>query len=399
MTQTLPSLAQEAWLNEPRLQRLFAVLSETGGEGRVAGGAVRNALLGVAIADIDMATTLTPQQVMLACRAAGFAVHPTGIDHGTVTVVVERQPFEVTSLRQDVATDGRHAQVAFTSDWMTDALRRDFTMNALYCDAHGKLYDYTNGYRDLLARRINFVGDAAARIREDYLRILRFFRFHARFGEGRPDERGLAACVALKAGIAGLSAERIRQELLKLLEAPGAVPTLMVMAESGILAEIIPFTEQFAVLERLPRDGILRLAVLAAEPEQLKSRLRLANEEAARIMSALNMPDVAPDMAAHEQRVLLYARGAQAWEDGVDISWALSGAAADDGGWRALRDLPERWITPRLPVTGQDLVGLGIPPGPLMGRTLRRLEQYWLDHDFAPTRRELLALAKEGKDG
>ncbi len=399
MTQTLPSLAHEAWLNEPRLQRLLAVLAATGGEGRVAGGAVRNALLGVAIADLDIATTLTPQQVMLACRAAGFAVHPTGIDHGTVTVVVAHQPFEVTSLRQDVATDGRHAEVAFTSDWMTDALRRDFTMNALYCDARGKLYDYTNGYRDLLARRIIFVGDAAARIREDYLRILRFFRFQARFGEGAPDERGLAACVALKGGLAHLSAERLRQELLKLLEAPGAVPTLEVMAAQGILGEILPFTEQFAVIERLPRDGILRLAVLAAEPGTLKARFRLANGEAARIAEALAMPDVDPGMSEHERRVTVYRHGAQAWEDAVHISWALSGDRLDDPQWQALCDVPEHWAVPRLPVTGQDLVGLGIPPGPLMGRTLRRLEQHWLDHDFAPTRRELLALAKEQGHG
>ena len=399
MTQNLPSLAHEAWLNDPRLQRLLAVLAETGGEGRVAGGAVRNALLGEPITDIDIATTLTPQQVMLSCRAKGFAVHPTGLDHGTVTVVVERAAFEVTSLREDVTTDGRHAQVSFTSDWVTDAFRRDFTLNSLYCDATGKIYDYTNGYRDLLAKRIIFVGDAAARIREDYLRILRFFRFHARFGEGAPDERGLAACVVLKAGLAELSAERIRQELLKLLAAPGAIATLEIMAESGILGELLPCTDQFAVIGRLPRDGILRLALLAAEPENIKATLRLANEEAERIVAALNMPDVSPDMSEHDQRVTLYRHGAQAWEDGVHISWALSGDALSDPRWVALRDLPERWATPRLPVTGQDLVGLGIPPGPMMGRMLRRLEQHWLDDDFTPTRRDLLALARESKNG
>ena len=181
----LPSFARVSWLRAASLQTLFAAIGDAGGEARVAGGAVRNALLKIPVADIDLATTLSPERTMQVCKAAGFAVHPTGIDHGTVTVVADHHPYEVTTLRHDVETDGRRAKVQYTDDWQADAMRRDFTMNALYCDSRGKLYDFTNGYEDTLRKRIIFVGSPAKRIQEDYLRILRFFRFHARFGKGR----------------------------------------------------------------------------------------------------------------------------------------------------------------------------------------------------------------------
>ena len=206
----LPSLAQEAWLVDPHLQKVMAVLSRNGGV-RVVGGAVRNALMGLPVADVDLATTHLPLEVIKLCKAAKFGVHLTGIDHGTVTVTCGKGVFEVTTLRRDVATDGRRATVAFTEDWAEDAARRDFTMNAIYCDAIGKCYDYTNGYADILNRKVRFVGAANMRIREDYLRILRFFRFHAAYGNGAPERIGLAACVALKSGLQNLSAERIRQ--------------------------------------------------------------------------------------------------------------------------------------------------------------------------------------------
>ncbi len=216
----LPSLARARWLKEPSLQRVFALVAGAGGEARVAGGAVRNALLGEPIGDIDIATTLAPQDIMTAFKAAGLSVHPTGIEHGTVTAVIDHKPYEITTLRRDVQTDGRHAVVAFTDNWKEDALRRDFTINALYCDGAGKIHDYVDGYGDIRRKRIIFVGTPAARIKEDNLRILRFFRFLAAYEKMTPDSASLAACVRLKKGLLGLSAERIAREMFKLLVGP-----------------------------------------------------------------------------------------------------------------------------------------------------------------------------------
>ncbi|MFT3987603.1 CCA tRNA nucleotidyltransferase [Aestuariivirga sp.] len=387
----LPSLARARWLKEPGLQRIFAVIAEAGGEARVAGGAVRNALLGVPIADIDVAVTLPPERVAEVCGAAGFAVHPTGIDHGTVTVVALHKPYEVTTLRHDVETDGRRARVEFHDDWEKDALRRDFTMNALYCDARGKITDFTDGYRDILRKRIIFVGDPSQRIHEDYLRILRFFRFHARFGKGAPDKAGLAACRRLAKGIDGLSAERIRQEMLKLLEAPRAIPTLKVMAREKILKCILPYTEEWRVLERLPADGVLRLAMLAEEPRALAHRLRLSNAEAKRIARLLSATPPTPSLRPREQRMILYHLGPETWRDAVHLAWARSRAPLTDPGWKRLLRLPHRWPIPQLPVDGRDLIAHGLAPGPLIGETLKRLEDWWIASDFKPTRSELLA--------
>jgi poly(A) polymerase len=234
---TLPSLAGAEWLGDPRLQRVLAVLAKAGGEARIAGGAVRNALLGEPIADIDIATTLSPEAVMKAAEADGLGVHPTGIEHGTVMLVAAGIPFEVTTLRRDVETFGRKARVIFTDDWHADAARRDFTINALYCSAKGEIFDPVNGYPDILQRRIRFVGDPEARIHEDYLRILRYFRFQARYGAKTRDAASLAACVKLSKGLERLSAERIRQELFKLMVARRAVPVLWRM---GALADGAP---------------------------------------------------------------------------------------------------------------------------------------------------------------
>jgi poly(A) polymerase len=225
-----PDLTDAPWLHMPALQQVLKVLEAGGGEARVAGGAVRNGLLREPVDDIDIATTLTPDRVTALCSAAGLVVHPTGLDHGTVTVVAGegegRHAFEVTTLRIDTETYGRHAKVAFTEDWTADAGRRDFTINAIYCDRHGVILDPLGGLRDLKRRRVRFVGEARQRITEDYLRILRFFRFHARYGHGRPDPEGLAACVALRAGLKRLSAERIRVELLKLFVTHRAAATV-----------------------------------------------------------------------------------------------------------------------------------------------------------------------------
>ena len=386
----LPSLAGAAWLNEPALQRVMSAIAAAGGEARVAGGAVRNALLGEAVTEVDLAATLSPEQVTAVCTAKGMSVHPTGIAHGTVTVVANHHPYEVTTLRHDVETDGRRAKVAFTDDWQADAMRRDFTMNALYCDARGRIYDFTGGYRHVLSRSVIFVGSPEQRIAEDYLRILRFFRFHARYGEGLPDEAGLAACVRLKQGLDGLSAERIRQEMFKLMAARGAVPTLKLMAEKGILAHLLPYTEEWPVLERLPPDPLLRLSVLAREPAAMKERWRLSNHEGKRLAAISSLTPPSPGLRALEQKIILYQIGPEAWHDLVLIARARSGAALDDPDWQSLLALPERWPVPVLPVTGADLLAAGMNPGPDIGVTLRRLEDWWVASGFTPDKQDLL---------
>jgi poly(A) polymerase len=395
-TRNVPSLADETWLQEPRLQKVLATLN-VGGETRVAGGAVRNALLGVAVADIDLATTLLPAEVMSLAKAAGFGVHPTGLEHGTVTLTNNGAAFEVTTLRRDVETDGRRAVVSFTTDWAEDAVRRDFTINAMYCDGIGKIYDFTNGYDDILKRKVRFVGDASARIREDYLRILRFFRFHAYFGKGSPDVPGFNACVKLKSGLKKLSAERVRQELLKLLVAPHAVRTLKRMAEAGILKIVLPHTDDWRVLGRLPDDAILRLAVLSLKPLALKETLRLSNADAARLLSMVAAPTVSPALLPSEQRRMLYQLGPQVWRDTVLLSAARSRARLDDAAWRALLDLPQNWDIPAFPVKGNDLLQTGFAAGPKLGQLLTALEDWWLANDFNPSRDDLIARAQRYK--
>ena len=390
-------IIRDTWLNEPRLQELMRVIAEAGGDVRVAGGAVRNSLLGVPISDVDLATTMLPDDLMHVCKAAGFGVHPTGIDHGTVTVVNKGQPFEVTTLRLDVETDGRRAVVKFTDDWQADALRRDFTINAMYCDSSGKIYDYTTGYHDIQRKRVRFVGDSALRIKEDYLRILRFFRFHAWYGKGSPCPVGLAASVKLKSGLKKISVERIRQELMKLIVAPRAVDTLKVMATSGILRVILPYTEDWRVIGRLPADAVLRLFVLARKPSTLKDLLRLSNEESLRIENLSAAPELSPKLRDAEQRSMFYQLGEQTYVDVVRLSWAQSKASHSSAKWQALLDLPQEWSLPKFPITGRDLIELGHTPGPAMGEVLRQLEDWWVASDFVPSREDLLKRIEDGK--
>jgi poly(A) polymerase len=404
----LPSLADTDWLKAPGLQCVFRAIASAGGEARVAGGAVRNALLGEAVADIDVATTLKPDEIMAAGKAAGLGVHPTGIDHGTVTLTHHGVPYEVTTLRVDTETFGRRARVAFTSDWESDARRRDFTMNALYCDDQGKIYDFVDGYTDILNRRVRFIDDPAARIREDYLRILRFFRFHARYGGGSPDREGLRACIRFRRGLDHLSRERIRAELFKLLVAPGAVKTLSIMAAKGILRHIIPHTDQFAALAHMARvdavnglvpDALCRLALLAQYPDELKEGLKLSNEENRRLAQMTKEIVVSPALRPNERRAMLYALGVQDWTDAVRLSWARSRARAGNGEWQALLQLPGQWPIPRFPVQGGDLLRRGIPAGPALGERLRQIEDWWIATDFRADKDELLArfVPREGQ--
>ena len=378
------------WLKEPALQQVFAIIAAAGGDTRVAGGALRNAIMGIPVGDVDLATTLSPQKVTELFVSAGHSVYPTGIDHGTVTVAVDTHSFEVTTLRRDVATDGRRAVVSFTDDWMQDALRRDFTMNALYCDANGKIFDYTNGYDDILRNRIMFVGVASQRIKEDYLRILRYFRFLAVYPSLKADKAGLAACIKLKSGLRTLSAERISQEMFKLLAGPKAVPVLKVMAANRVLENIIPHTDDFRAIGRLPADALLRAFVLAKNPATLPEKWRLSNGQVKRIEGLLDMGAPSPKLRVNEQRRILYGVGFQAWADSVSVVWARSRAPLNDPAWKRMITLPKRWQVPVFPVSGRDLIEIGHVPGPAMGMDLKQLEERWIASDFKPTKQDLL---------
>ncbi len=391
----LPSLARARWLNEPSLQRAFAVVAEAGGDARVAGGAVRNALLKIPVGDIDLATTLDPQKIVEIFKAAGYGVHPLGIEHGTVMVVISHHTYEITTLRRDVETDGRRAVVSFTENWAEDARRRDFTMNALYCDARGKIHDYANGYEDILSNRITFVGNPAARIKEDYLRILRYFRFLSVFENMKADAASLAACVRLKKGLLTLSAERISQEMFKLLVGPKAVAILKLMAKHGVLKNIIAHTDEFRTLARLPGDPLLRAFVLAEKPHTLRDAWRLSNAQARRIEFLMDGPSLNPKLRENEQRRILYSVGEQAWRDGAALNWARSRASLQDSAWKRMLSLPNRWPTPKFPLNGRDLLAAGFSSGPDVGQELKRLEDFWIAADFKPTKDELLGKAKD----
>jgi poly(A) polymerase len=393
----LTPLTHAAWLREGPLARLLATLDRDGEEARVVGGAVRNALLGEPIGEVDVATTALPEEVIRRAATAGFKSVPTGIEHGTVTVVIDGWPFEVTTLRQDVETFGRHAKVRFGRDWRADAERRDFTMNSLSCSADGVVHDYVKGLADLEQRKVRFIGRAERRIAEDYLRILRFFRFHASYGVGPPDAEGLAACIAARANLEQLSRERVRAELLKLLLAPHAVPTLAIMAESGLLEPVIggvPDLAGFANMVKVEvavgaqADPMQRLAALAVQvPEdadRLWQRLRLSNREHERLASMGEAwRQVSPRTAGHAGRALLYRLGPERFVDRVLLAWARAWPqGARDPAWHELASLPARWVAPAFPLKAADFIGRGVPQGPALGAALRAAEHAWIAADF-----------------
>jgi len=383
------------WLSTGPLAHVLAVLDHAGEEARVVGGAVRNALFGQQPGEIDIATTALPGAVIERARAAGFKAVPTGIDHGTVTVIADGMPFEVTTLRADVETYGRRAKVAFGRDWKVDAERRDFTMNALSINRAGEIFDYVGGRADIEARRVRFIGDARRRIAEDYLRILRFFRFHATYGSGPPDPDGLAACIAGRAGLEQLSRERVRMELMKLLVAPHAAPTLAVMAEAGLLAAVLGGVPVLASFENtckveaaagVAADAARRLGALGVsvveDAARLWQRLRLTNSEHARLLSiAEGWSSIAPgDEAA--ARALLYRIGPDRFIDRVLIAWARSPAGAADERWRDLASLPARWTAPKFPLKARDFIKRGLEKGPKLGAALAAAENAWIATGF-----------------
>jgi poly(A) polymerase len=366
---------------------LLSALNRDGEEARIVGGAVRNALLGEPVADIDVATTSLPGETMRRARSAGFKAVPTGVEHGTVTVVIDGAPFEVTTLRRDVETDGRHAVVAFGRDFREDALRRDFTINALGLDAAGRLHDYAAGLADLAARRVRFIGAAGERIAEDYLRILRFFRFHARYGAGEPDRIALDACIAGRAGLDGLSRERVWTELRKLLAAPRAAETLLAMAGAGLLMPVIggvPRLSRFAAIAHGPGGGVypaFRLAALTVaigeDALRLRERLRLSNAEFERVagiaaaLEALSGKGALPEIAS--LRRLAHRLGADAAAGGL-VLLGTDGRSADV---QAL--IAELAQTPPFLPTGKEVLALGVNAGPKVGRVLDAAREAWIE--------------------
>jgi poly(A) polymerase len=391
-----PRRIDAAWLREPSLGELLAVLDRAGEEARVVGGVVRNELLGEPHGDIDIATTALPAEVIDRVQAAGFKAVPTGIEHGTITVVAAGRPYEVTTLREDVETFGRHAKVAFGRDWRRDAERRDFTMNALSAARDGTIYDYVGGLPDIAARRVRFIGDAATRIAEDYLRILRFFRFHAAYGEGAPDPEGVAACIEGRAGLDQLSRERVRTEVFKLLVARHAVAALAVMTETGLLEQVlggVPLLAYFANMIKLEAalalapDAVRRLGALnvsiVEDAERLRERLRLANAEYERLASmAADWWHISRQLGERAGRVLLYRLGPERFADRVLLAWTRSPEGAADQPWRLLATLPARWSAPVFPLRAADFIARGVPKGPRLGAVLAAAEEAWIAAGF-----------------
>jgi len=385
-------------LDDPRLATLFAALAPTGAETRVVGGAVRDALCGLPPHEIDLATTALPDVVMRAAAAAGIKAVPTGLEHGTVTLVVAGAPYEVTTLRQDVETDGRFAKVRFGGDFEQDARRRDFTVNALSLTPDGKFHDYVGGLDDLAARRIRFIGDAATRIREDYLRVLRFFRFNASHGEGEFDREGLHESILARAQLARLSRERVRAELLKLLIARRAPDVMRAMSQAGVI-EVILGMGYPAQLERLAAieaargkkpDALLRLAAFAVrtveDAERLRDRLRLSNDEAARLAAAARtlapLHGIETPPPVSHLREMLFVCGARAARDGLALAFAASGAAPDDSRWLEAARYLDETPAPVFPLKGADLIARGLAPGKNLGATLNILQKAWIRAGF-----------------
>ncbi|MBS0533073.1 MAG: CCA tRNA nucleotidyltransferase [Proteobacteria bacterium] len=410
MTATSRRIDLAAWPFAGPLARLMDVLDGKGEEARVVGGAVRNALIDAPIHEVDVATTAVPEEVIRRAKAAGFKPVPTGIEHGTVTVVIDKHPFEVTTLRTDVETFGRHAKVAFGRDWREDALRRDFTMNALSVTRDGTVHDYAGGLDDLAKRHVRFIGDAAQRIAEDYLRILRFFRFHAAYGGGGPpDAAGLAACIAAREGLSQLSRERLRMEMLKLVAAKHATPTLIVMSDAGFTLSILAGVIYLSAFENMTKveaaaglaaDATRRLGALGAavaeDAERLYQRLRLANHERDRIRSmADGWHGLSPAMSEREMRALIYRRGVDAFTDQALLAWARSQAMAHDAAWHEFIARAQRFTPPVFPLKADDLIKRGIAKGPALGAALRAAEDAWIAADFPTDAAALRAIADE----
>lgn len=406
----MTQLAPQPWMREPATRALLDALAEAGIAARFVGGCVRDALLGRPIADIDLATPARPEDVTAALDKAGIKTVPTGIEHGTITAVVNShgppRHFEITTLRRDVETYGRHARVAFDADWAEDAARRDFTINAIYLDPDGSVHDPVGGLADLAAHRVRFVGDAGKRIAEDVLRVLRYYRFEARFGSGEGDAAARAACRAAAPLLHKLSAERVAQELIRLLAVADPVPALQMMQEDGVLVPILP---EAARLDRLARliaiepepDPLRRLAALIAVDAEgaahMAERLRLPNAWRDRLAGLTPPWPVDPAGDARAQRQALYRLGAERYRD-VALLMAAEGSRGE-ARLTELLALAGDWKSPAFPLAGRDVTALGIPPGPRVGQLLAEVRRWWEEGDFAADRAACLARLREVATG
>lgn len=410
----MSNIAGQDWFSKPSLQRILALLNADGGEARIVGGAVRNALMGMPVGDIDIATTLPPQEVVERAKQAGIKAVPTGFEHGTVTLVLDGEGVEVTTLRRDVETNGRHAQVVFGTDWQEDAERRDLTINALYADASGEVIDLIGGLPDIEKRTVRFIGDADTRIAEDYLRVLRFFRFFAHYGSGRPDADGLRASARAKDKLSTLSAERVWSEMKKLLSATDPSRALLWMRQSGVLAQVLPETEKWGIdaihglvaaeqaLGWQP-DALVRLASIVPPDEErvvaMTARLRMSNAEAKRLKQWASAPIIDPAITDAAFDRLLYRQGME----GVilRVKLALAAARADVSAgevamqkiarFSTLLDRAQRFERPSFPLTGADVLAAGVSPGPKVGEILSELEEKWIEFNFSLDRAALTA--------
>ena len=398
------------WMDAADARALFEALEGRGADVRFVGGCVRDAVLGRPATDIDLATDALPERVMEIFRGRGIRVVPTGVDHGTVTAIPGARPFQVTTLRRDVETDGRRAVVHFTTDWAEDAARRDFTMNALSATRDGVVYDYVDGLADLEAGRVRFIGRAADRIGEDHLRILRFFRFYAHYATAPPDGAALDACRAAAGRLDGLSGERIWHELSRTLTAPAPGPVFRLMKDTGVLRAVFPAEphierlEALAALEAMTRmspDPVRRLAALATftrrEASGIAARLRLSRAEAGKL-DRLNTErgQTGPAMEDRALRRALHRVGAADVGEMILLDWA-DGIVDDPGqatlsarGWKRILDAVRDFTPSVLPISGEDVMACGVSAGPDVGRYLDAVEEWWIDRAFAPDRNACL---------
>jgi len=414
------NIGDEAWFTSPGLGRVFELLNTDGGEVRVVGGAIRNTLMGEAVGDVDLATTVLPEDLITRAKAARIKAIPTGIDHGTVTLVIDGQGFEVTTLRTDIKPMGRHAEVAFGEDWQADAERRDFTVNALYADHTGLVHDPVGGMADIESRTIRFIGEAEKRIEEDHLRILRFFRFFARYGGGRPDADGLRACVRQREKLNSLSAERVWKELKSLLAAPDPGRSLLWMRQSGILTLLLPETEKWGIdavagliasenAHGWSPDPLLRLMAMVPPDtirmEALAARLKMSKAEAARLKEWALATAPQADTAGTVLERLIYRHGKTPVCDRLKLAQAAIRARpaneiddktlADMASFSKLLARAEKFKRPQFPLNGKDLIKAGLEPGETIGQRLAAAETKWIESNFTLDHQRLLHLALE----
>ena len=399
----MESTVSAPWMTTPATRAVVEALTADGADVRFVGGCVRDALLGRESDDIDIGTPDPPERVLALLENAGIQTRtvPRGIEHGTVTALAGGERYEITTLRRDERTDGRHAEVAFTDDWREDAARRDFTINAMSATPDGALFDYFGGQEDLAAGRVRFVGDPATRIAEDHLRILRFFRFHAWYGRDEPDETALAACKDAAHTIPSLSAERVQAEMLKLLAARDPLPAVTAMQEVRVLAVLLPEAQETTHLARLIQvdktvggpDSIRRLAALIAGSDGVSAvaeRWRLAGEDGMRLSTLVELLEsLTTEIDDLALRRLIYRLGKTQPGD-VALFGFVAERNEGDEAWRRVLETLEAWKPPTLPVSGADVLALNIPEGPEVGRLLSAVEEWWIERDFAPDRAALL---------